>query len=130
MYNVKIPPFSSGLFQRCRPRACKTALGPRATLCGPRAVLEALGLHLFQGPSEKGGILSHGAFCVSENICSLSLSLIQGPPLSPLIFALQTYQAFELPVQLAVVGGVDGQVEVVVPGQDVANPPAITRIRS
>ena len=56
--NVKIPPFSSGHWNRCRPRASKTALGPRATLCGPRAVLEALGRHLFQSPSEKGGILA------------------------------------------------------------------------
>ena len=28
--NVKIPPFSSGLLKRCRPRASKTALGPPA----------------------------------------------------------------------------------------------------
>ena len=56
--NVKIPPFSSGHWNRCRPRASKTALGPRATLCGPRAVLEALGRHLFQSPSEKGRILA------------------------------------------------------------------------
>ena len=28
--NVKIPPFSSGLLKRCRPRAPKTALGPPA----------------------------------------------------------------------------------------------------
>ena len=40
-YNVKIPPFSSGLFRRCRPRASK--------ICS-RAVRK--------GPSEKGGILA------------------------------------------------------------------------
>ena len=56
--NVKIPPFSSGHWNRCRPWASITALGPRATLCGPRAVLEALGRHLFQSPLEKGGILA------------------------------------------------------------------------
>ena len=28
--NVKTPPFSSGLWKRCRPRASKTALGPPA----------------------------------------------------------------------------------------------------
>ena len=57
--NVKIPPFSSGHWNRCRPRASKTALGPRATLYSPQAVLEALGQHLFQSPSEKGRILAH-----------------------------------------------------------------------
>ena len=42
------------------------------------------------------------------------------------IFALNSYHAFETAVQPAVVRGVNGQVEVVVPGQDVATPPAIT----
>ena len=65
--NVKIPPFSLGHWNRCRPRASKTALGPRATLYGPWAVLEALGRHLFQSPSEKGGILAQNAPC-SETI--------------------------------------------------------------
>ena len=31
----------------------------RATLYVPRTVLEALGLHLIQDPSEKGGVLAH-----------------------------------------------------------------------
>ena len=66
--NVKIPPFSSGHWNRCRPRASKTALGPRATLCGPRAVLEALGRHLFQSPSEKGGILAHNHRTVCKTV--------------------------------------------------------------
>ena len=38
-------------------RTSKTVLGTRATLYVPRTVLEVLGRHLFQSPSEKGGIL-------------------------------------------------------------------------
>ena len=59
--NVKTPPFSSGLWKRCRPRASKTALGLR-----PRAVLEALGRHLFQSPSKKGGVLAQNAAASSD----------------------------------------------------------------
>ena len=51
--NVRTPPFSSGIWKRCCPRASKTALGLR-----PRAVLETLGRHLFQSPSKKGGVLA------------------------------------------------------------------------
>ena len=40
--NVRTPPFSSGIWKRCCPRASKTALGLR-----PYAVLEALVRHLF-----------------------------------------------------------------------------------
>ena len=82
--NVKIPPFSSGHWNRCRPRASKTALGPRATLCGPRAVLEALGRHLFQSPSEKGGILAQ---CVPINsLVMLSNSVTRSRNIRSLLF--------------------------------------------
>ena len=56
--NVKMPrsPRDSG--KNARPRASKTVLGTRATLYASRTVLEALGRHLFQDPSEKGGVLA------------------------------------------------------------------------
>ena len=56
--NVKMPrsPRDSG--KNARPRASKTVLGTRATLYVPRTVLEALGRHLFQDPSVKGGVLA------------------------------------------------------------------------
>ena len=55
---AKIPPFSEGLWKRCRPRACKTARGPQSVARGPRAVLQARGRHLWKSPEEKGGILT------------------------------------------------------------------------
>ena len=54
--------FPRDLWERCSPRASKTVLGTRATLYVPRTVLEALGLHLSQDPSEEGGILAQYKF--------------------------------------------------------------------
>ena len=50
---AKIPPFSKGLWKRCRPRASKTAQGSeaRGQFGGPRTPL-------FYSPEEKGGILT------------------------------------------------------------------------
>ena len=75
-YNVKMPPFSSGHWKRCCPRTSKTVLGTRAMLYVPRTVLEVLGRHLFQSPSEKGGILAQNFGFVDNNqsyICQESM---------------------------------------------------------
>ena len=78
--NVKTPPFSSGIWKRYRPRASKTALGLR-----PWAVLEALGRHLFQNPSKKGGVLAHYTLncmtaCTSGVISCLCQQLTKTTP--------------------------------------------------
>ena len=62
--NVKFPPFSSGIWKRCSPRASETALGLR-----PWAVLKALGRPLFQKPMKKGGVLAQ------NNLALISASL-------------------------------------------------------
>ena len=54
-YNVKMTRCSRDPGNNVRPRASKTVLGPRATLYGPRTVLEALGRTLFPGSLEQPG---------------------------------------------------------------------------
>ena len=49
----------------------KLHLGPRATLVGPPAVLEALWRQFFQSPSKKGGVLAQTS-PTSKNICTVS----------------------------------------------------------
>ena len=91
--NVKIPPFSSGSgkdavlghIQNC-PWASSYALRPSGSFG------YALGRHLFQNPSEKGGISAHNAIlayleasiCAAFGMLGFRLGPLPPPPPPPL----------------------------------------------
>ena len=55
---IRLHLFPRDLWKRCSPRTSKTVLGTLRFARVPRTVFEVLGLHLFQDPSEKGGVLA------------------------------------------------------------------------
>ena len=86
--NIELSSSSEVNFQDtpvCKPGYLgKQYLGTRATLYVPRTVLEALGLHLIQDPSEKGGDLTlYPGFAGSETGASWEYCFSRYPGLSP-----------------------------------------------